>query len=273
VRKALVLAALAVILLANSWGVIAALRNRATARGGTVELTERELRLEQLAGDSTVTLLRLRWDTLPGGRGNEGVPQWLDASKLEELGFECQVPATSPHARQHYGAMGSALVYVVLEYMGEAWKKSGEQRAAGTRLFAVDAGTDPVALRQKHPNEALHVIVRGLVRPHLREKKDSRQASSSPPVLCGRVEQILPPLIFVPSSKAELLRDLRRRGWEEGQDREEEAPRFAVVVSWGEAYEPWVSSVRLLSPPDASREVGQVLKTRRREEPSRFTIR
>ena len=77
-RRALVLTAAAVVLATNAWTLIAAWRNRTDSGGGTLELTERELRLVAVPWESTVTQLNLNWDVLsdtPADR--RGPAAWL----------------------------------------------------------------------------------------------------------------------------------------------------------------------------------------------------
>ena len=95
-RSVLVLAAAAVVVAVNAWTLIAARHNRSDPNGGTVELTEREVRLAQVPWESTVTVLELSWDVLSDTPGRRDPPAWLDATKLAELGFDCTMPVGGP---------------------------------------------------------------------------------------------------------------------------------------------------------------------------------
>ena len=108
--------------------------------GGTFELTGQELRLLPISDDSTAGFPELRWEVASNEPEDDGAPGWLNAAKLQELGFDCRVPVASPHARDHYHSVPPVLLYVVLEFEGEAWKKTGGSRPA--RLFVVDLGRD-----------------------------------------------------------------------------------------------------------------------------------
>jgi hypothetical protein len=254
-RAILVLAAAAVVLVSTVWVVISAKRNQSDASGGTVELTERELRLPPMPGDSTAILLELNWDSSASTPDDEGSPDWLNVAKLAELGFDCHVPVTSPDARDHYSSMPPALVCLVLEYEGEAWKAASREGDAKTRpfpkthLFAVDAGRDARRLREKYPDRARHIVTRGVVRPFLQERSRRDRTPLAQPRLRGWVS-IVPNEIFVPQPHSKALQALRRRP-DRAHEEGEGEPRFAVTVSWGARYEAWVQGVRLLPAADS----------------------
>ena len=250
-RRAAVLLAAAIVLVSNVWIVVSAGRNRSDTPGGTVELTERELGLPPRFGDSTALWLELRWEVSGTASEDERAPDWLSPAKLEELGFDCRVSAKSPSARDHYAAQSPAMVYLALEYEGEAWKAAERQRAGHrahgppTRLFVVDVGRDARELRAKHPDGARLIITHGIVRPFVQDRNLSDGTPLPEPRLRGRVLGVIPDQICVPLPFSRALQDLRG-----GEDRAREdpaaEPRFAVTVSWGARYEPWAQSVRLL---------------------------
>jgi len=239
-------AAAVLIVAANLGAVLSGWRNRSATPGGTVELTERELTLPTFFEDSTVLLLDLEWAAFPSDPPDERAAGWLTSAKLEELGFDCREPITSPHAPDHYGAMLPRSVYVVLEFEGDAGKEMGRQRALRTHLFAVDAGRDPAVLRAKHPQASRHVIARALVRPWVRTLDPISQEPLAVPRLSARIQELQPGLIFVPRPYSTVLEGLRHRPTA-GQNGPHTPPRYAVTVSWGAHHEPWVRSVRLLA--------------------------
>jgi hypothetical protein len=242
-KRSLVLAAAAVVLAANAWVVVSALQNRGGAPGGTAELMERELRLQPVSEDSTAVLLELRWKVTSNEPDDDGAPAWLNAAKLKELGFNCSLPVTSPHAADHYNTMPPALFYVVLEFDIEAARKAG--RSQTSRLWVVDLGRDALQLRSKYPDPARHLISRGVVQPFLKNRSGRENRLLPQPRLSARVQSVLPQFIFVPAPQSSVLQGLRRRpGSPKEQDDLE--PRYAVTVSWGTRYEPWVRSIRLL---------------------------
>jgi hypothetical protein len=237
-KRVLLWAAVVLVLVANGWGFLGAWRNRTEPRGGKLELTERELRLESPAMESTVTVLRLNWNVVTPGHQGHG-PAWLDAAKLAELGFDCRVAVSSPSAHNHYESMPSRPVFLALEYEGEAWRDAGTQAKPKTRLFVVDAARDPQRLRERYPDAQHYVICRGLVRLVFREG-DGRTPPT--PWIGGAIDSLRPDELFVPLPHSRVLRELRRGG-SQGPDHSHE-PRYAVRVCWGANYEPWIEGIR-----------------------------
>jgi hypothetical protein len=245
-RAVLLAAAAAVLLVSNTWALVSVWRNRGASPGGTVELTERELRLPFLIGDSTALALDLRWEARSSDPENDRAPDWLDATKLAELGFDCRVPLTSPQAREHYGSQSAKLLYAVLELASEAQSKPGRRSGQGTRLIAVDVGRDARELRNKYPDEARFVITRALVRPSFEDRDRDGQLLAEPR-LRGWIGLLIPNQIFVPKPWCRLLQPLRPR--DDGPEAMPDGgPRFGAKVSWGANYEPWVREVRLPPP-------------------------
>ncbi len=142
--------------------------------------------------------------------------------------------------------MRTALVFLVLEYEGNAWKQARSDRKRETRLFAIDAGRDPHRLREKYVDTARHIITQGLVSLSFQERGIPDGKRLPQPRIQGRIVAVLPDRIFVPSPHSKVLEDLRHRG-ASSRDREEGEPRFAVTVSWGKNHEPWISAVRRIA--------------------------
>ena len=162
-KRLLILGAVGILLTTHASTLILVSRNRSDTRGGTIELTERELRLPRTRGESTALFLELEWDMLPAYAERDRWPRWLDAEKLVQLGFDCHLPVTHPHARAYYDSLTSKLVFLVLEYEGEAWMNADPNRRQHTRLFAIDAGQNPLQLRTQYPAPDRFIITRCLV--------------------------------------------------------------------------------------------------------------
>ena len=243
-RRVLLTGAVSVVLAANLWGMLQAWRNQQAPRGWSLELTERELRLLPVAAESTATMLRLNWNV--GGTGEEQhrAPEWLDRTRLTELGFDCSVAVNSPSAHRHYASMPSRPVYLAVEYEGEAWRNAGAKAQARSGLFVVDAATDADRLRERYPDVQRHIICCGLVRLSFRER-DKNGVSPSTPRVEGRVESLRPGMVFVPLPHNRVLGKLGRPGFDTPPDNPVNEPRFVARVCWGSNYEPWVESVRL----------------------------
>ncbi len=244
-KRGWLLAAAAVVVAANGWVVFTARLNRADATGGAVELTERELGLPPMIGDSTALLLELNWNVVSRAGHEQRAPDWLGVEKLSELGFDCHVPATSPDARGHYSSLPARLVYLALEYDGEAAKKAGAVNSTKTRLYVVDAGREARLLRERYPDGQRYVITRGVVRIRLEERSLQDGAPLAEPRVSGWIGSVVPGQIFIPQPHSQLLQPLRLRDAESSEKPAGE-PRFVATVRWGARYEPWVQSVRLL---------------------------
>jgi hypothetical protein len=243
-RRPLLLAAALVVLIANGWAVLQAWRNRAEPRGGRLELTERELRLEPAALESTAMLLDLRWQVPKGTTDRDAPPDWLDAAKLSDLGFDCRLGLETPSAPRHYHSMPPRPAYLVLEYRAQEPPGPTTERNTASRLFVIDAAPQPAALRARYSDPARHVISQGLVGLVYRDR--DREGTRLPnPKLEGRVLSVVPGQIFVPLPFDRVLREFQRTDFTpEGSEPKE--PRYAVTVCWGANYEPWITSVRPL---------------------------
>lgn len=244
-RLFLIITAAAIVVISTLWVTLSARLNRNEAPGGTVELTERELGLPPAMGDSTALLLDLKWRAPSSIARNTRSPDWLTTGKLTELGFDCRVPVTSPIARDHYDATPPILVFLVLEYEGQASKTALPDSHLNTRLLVIDAGLDPQSLRAKFPDLARHIITRGVISIQYKDRSMEDRSPLPEPRLGGWINSIVPGQIFVPPPFSQSLQALRRKGPLHGNKAAEE-PRFVVTVSWGSRYEPWVKAVRLL---------------------------
>jgi hypothetical protein len=222
-------------------------RNQASPAGGTLELTEQEAPLVPQWGESTVTLLHLRWEVESAWPGVHGPAAWIDALKLRELGIDCSLPVTDPLAARHYASQPPVRALVVLELAGEAWQRERLKRELRTRLFVVDAGLDPVALRQRYPDPQRHVLAVGLIRPTFVDRASPGGERLAVPRIGGRVVGLLPSVIFVPRPHAGVLREFRSTPDSEEPD-PSRAPHCAVALAWGTQYTPWVTGARRMPP-------------------------
>ncbi len=245
-RSALLLATAGIVLAANGWGLRQYLGNRSEPRGGTFELTERELHLQDIALESTVCVLRFKWNVLRTGDREDGPVIWLNTAKLTELGFDCGLPLTSPNARNHYSSMPARAVFLALEYEGEVWRKAGATSKGDSHLWIVDAARDPLQLRARYPDEQRCVIARGLVRLVFRDRENDDRPGLRTPRLEGWIEGITPDAVFVPLAHSRALRAFRRTSAEGPEARQPSESRFAVRLCWGANYEPLVEGIRLL---------------------------
>lgn len=125
----------------------------------------------------------------------------------------------SPHLREQ-------LKYTRLEL--------DNQRERASRLFAVAAGTDLQALRQRYPDRSRYAIVGGTVRAWC--DCDGTQ----PHRLRGQIDQLHVTDLNVPAAWRQELAERMPRRHEDGQ-----LP-LHIEISYGQRLEPWISAVRLL---------------------------
>ncbi len=184
-------------------------------------------------------------------------PRWLDRAKLESLGFD--LPDDSASAGRKVPELARD-VLLVLELDGEAFRRALERarqrRAAeelklavlpegkdkenrrkhldnelareeneSSRLFVIDAGLDPEALRAKYPDRSRFAIVHGQVRPMWR----GREGDS----VRGYVSNLSIGAINVPHALRPLLP-------ETGQNK-----TFSATVACGRRLEPWIEQVKV----------------------------
>jgi len=237
-----VLAAAIVVVSINVWSWVDASRNRGEASGGTLELTERELRLPRAIGESTALALELEWTTPHEAWERRGMAAWLDGPKLLELGLD---PELSDCATHDDGCESSQLtrpVFVVLELAEE---RPSPEESGETRLVAIDAGIDAARLREGYPDPSRHAIVRGLAGAFVQERSGPDDLLLETPRVRGYLEELRPRFLFVPRPYSRVLEDLTDER-STVEDLAQHGPRFAATVSWGRGHEPWIESTRLL---------------------------
>lgn len=262
------------VLLTNLFVLVGVARNRAGEPEAVLELTERELPIAHRRDEDTGMSLRLAhervWEV-----------DWLDRSKLEDLGFDCSAPPNAEEAEFHYGKQLPRQGYLVLENDGEAWRRwledrlrkieetsrkveRGEveqselgrlqrdyekERLTHTRLFPVDAGRDPRALRERHPDRGRVLIVPAVFAIGVYRPWNPETSRPEPPRIRGYIRQFLVQNVHVPLGHAKLLEPYRAGPvpWFEANPFEEPEkfrPRYTVTLKIGRRYEPWIAEVR-----------------------------
>lgn len=221
-----VLVAGAVLLLANGVILVNVARNHSDNPDAVVRLSEREARTYVTPEQGTEPLLELRlnWET---ATGPVGAATWFDRARLEALGVP-DLPAAGDSIGTSRWRPTNRLGYAVLELGGPAWERwaaadqarrdsatsrpdsaapvpdmKGMHEHGGrptdrgywspTRLFAVDIGRDPVALRQQYPDRSRYLILPATYRAEFTgPTMDSTGAITVPSRLEGRITQLLP---------------------------------------------------------------------------------
>lgn len=270
-RRALI-AALALVLAVDAFVLGGVWYNRSGPPDASVTMTERELPIAWRGAwsrEDTGVALRINWQ--------QGQTDWLDRAKLASLGFDVGELASGSKAktRAHPRPLLSRRVFVVLEYDGPAWraflhrqeqevaslqtevrqgktdqrrlnnarKRLERLRRGGSRLFAVDAGTDAAALRRRYANRGRDLIVPAVVRAlYGWSRQDKRNR------VYGYITRLLPSTLHVSAAQDERLPDRsehrpRRYYYGTRGSAIDGAPRYRVTVHYGRRHEAWVGAI------------------------------
>ena len=193
---------------------------------------------------------------------------WLDGEKLAALGFRVSVPNSWEEADILIQRQLPREAFAVLELGGRAWERYRERLAEryslsaqevcdakpapapnvsdrtdaeralrfGSRLFVVDVGNDPSALRRQYPDRNSYLIAPAKVHVFL-----SRHCASLSSTVRGSVSLLIDE-VNVPRRLQAKLPSVERPasyGW--GGER---APRYEVVLASGKNHEPWIQEIR-----------------------------
>jgi hypothetical protein len=253
-RRTGLICAAAVVLAANIFALIRVAGNRAGSPLATIELTERELPLQNLDPDNSGAVVRLAWSE-PAPFPNPT----LARQDMEAAGFDFAFP---PGTRREDIGLLSREAYVALEYQGRLWEQAVEQAKSApkgselpaartqpgpsrpvvdpqfaSRLYVAGASSDPEDLRRRFPDPTRYLIVRALLRARIDEVKDPQTDQVTSLEFGGYVGEVLPSMIFVPLPHGKLLASLPQKTGH--------APRYAITLRYGRSYEPWVESVKV----------------------------
>lgn len=265
IRKALVTGA-AFIAVVNTIVLAGAAYNRGE-RDSTLRLSERELMPRWTRDkDNSGLALELDWRVVSADRdsyrfeyGGHGDPAWLDASKMAALGFDVSLPDGPFEGRRLFWRQPAREVYLVLEMDGPAYQESQRQAAAAaeqlrasgsaedskraerilanervsnSRLFVVDAGLDPQALRARWPDRSRHAVVKGQVAPSGYGRGGLHR---------GSVRSVSVAAVHVPLEMRSVFEGaVRQRGFASGAARD--AVRYDAELAFGRRLEPWLAA-------------------------------
>jgi hypothetical protein len=277
-------AAALLVVLVTAWVLAGVAYNRRAPAEATVRLTEREASLGWEEKEDTGMSLTLRW-RYEGDDSNGG---GLDQARLREVGFQFPVPLDDPRAETLYRDFLPRRAYAVLEMEGKAWqahlarqeselvklrdeirrgkatleaedqllKSQADDRLENSRLFVIDVGRDPSALRRNHPDQARFIVVPVLVRAEY-EKQVWKSANEPPggPRISGTVE-LLNSSLHIPRARRAVLDQVRHE--DEARRLQEtrkgpagslvsvlsaRPPAYEVLIRFGRRLEPWVESI------------------------------
>jgi len=266
-------AAAAVVVLSNLVALLGVAWNRSGEPDAEIVLTEREAPLAwNQERESSAVSLRLEWSGPDLGPGDG---TWFDEDKLKEIGFDTAVPPGASDGPAYYLRQLPRQTYVALEYEGDGWKRrleaarrrvdeAKEKAAAGvegsaevegarkalewaekttSRLVAIDAGNDPGALRDRHPDRSRVAVVPAIVQASTRVGTPPREGVAPPVGIQGFIQSVLVSSIHVPRDLAATLSSIGLRS------APADPPRYAVTLRFGRRYEPWVVDIRPLPAP------------------------
>jgi hypothetical protein len=200
-----------------------------------------------------------------------GPAAWLDRQKLTALGFDVTREPDERGEARYYAHARTREVLLVLEMNGDAYQSALQQirtratQAAAaaaadsfdvrlvneaqrlretarrlerdsTRLYVVDAGLDPSALRRRYPDRTRYPIVHGSVQPLVVGQGVARQ-------VYGRVAAVHCEDLSVPAKLRAPLPRQPLRYDDRGQ-------AFQVMVSFGRHLEPWITATSRTAPSD-----------------------
>jgi hypothetical protein len=283
VRRPFGIAAAALLLAVNGWVLAGVARNRLGDPDATLTLSERELQVRRATGRENSGMgVLLEVNAWQPGQPVEIRYQWtawLPPQRLAELGFDLALPASTEEAyrlaRRQPARRGWAVIQLggsvrerweaglrgAIEDLDRAlatgeqgsWKKEERRQLErelrdGSRLFMVDAGPDPVALRASYPDRTAFLILAAEI--HL-DVSVERGATVCVPQHChfsGRVS-LLTDELQVPRHLQHLLPPTPHPRITADED--PPRPRFEAVIRSGARREPWLESIRPGSPPDA----------------------
>lgn len=250
--------------------------NRSGEPESHVTLTERELRLPyQVYEENSGLALDLTWRALIpaedyGNYTSWRTPVWLNAEKLETLGFNTEdIPDSTDNEIDYEPALPKE-VFIVLENNSALYRdvvKLAEKRAeekasmyklspadketlyeyeqsikqldreqnAESRLFAIDADLDPVALRNRYGDKNRFIITKGLIIARYNECENKSY---------GYISELTVERIHVPINHRQVFDSIIEQ--DKTKENDTHPPRFEVTLAYGKRFEPWIVSVKAM---------------------------
>jgi hypothetical protein len=114
-----------------------------------------------------------------------------------------------------------------------ALRRHSHLQSTATRLYAVDAGLDPAALRRQYPDRSRHLIAPGSIRARIYHDENRL------PVVRAYVDDLAVERINLPFTFRRVLEPLLDRSRNDQGD----VPRYTVSLAYGKRYEPWIVAV------------------------------
>lgn len=109
-----------------------------------------------------------------------------------------------------------------------------------SRLFVVDAGTNPQRLRESYSDVSRFIVARGVVKLAYRNENGRAWAT-------GQIDAISVDEVHVPLEHRLALEHIIQQ--DKPSQGEGKPPRYQVELLYGSRYEPWIGSIRPLEAP------------------------
>jgi hypothetical protein len=268
--------ALGLLIAVNVVVLLGVVRNRRGEPDAVATLTERELPLSRSFRHEENTGVSLHLNVNSDNEEQE----WFDEAKLAEFGFDTRHFRKSDSWRVYRELPRKA--FVVLEYDGEAWQRHRQRAfeeieelavkvregklkpeeaenqkqeklfrlAIASRLFTVDAGSDPLVLRRRYADRSRYLILPARVRMMVDWRCDSAEEKEGE-VLCGFVQQILVDELHVPRRLHGGLLALPGKlrihpGYTSFDPKDPARVGYRVQVAVGRRLEPWVKGIEIV---------------------------
>lgn len=250
--------------------LIGAVFNRSGEPESQLTLTERELQLPyRVHAENSGLALRLTWRALGKNRSDWRTPAWLNAEKLEQLGFHLNRFRSATGSSPFYRRPLPKDVFIVLENDGKTYqeavkraeaaldkekrllainpgdkrlqqnfetaeKRLARERVAKSRLFAIDAGLDAKTLRQQYADRTRFIIVKGRVKPGYAYHREKNEVT-------GHIADLSGANIHVALQHRKIFDAILSQ--DKATRNESGAPRYEVKLAYGSRLEPWIVSV------------------------------
>lgn len=170
---------------------------------------------------------------------------WLPESRLRALGFDLDVPAGAPTAKDVYDHVPPRRAWIVFEYDGPAFRAIERRRALETqdpsrrpgwtsRLVPVDAGLNFDVLRRSYPSG--HLILPGVIGLVF------VAPDNGGPLVHGTLQSLTPGTLAVPAALEGVFDGLVAPA-----EASTPAPRYEVELAIGELGWPYVRNARRLN--------------------------
>jgi hypothetical protein len=176
----------------------------------------------------------------PPARDDEARRRRLDINRRAWLVLELDGPAhaaavdaTRQHLERTEAEAGSGPARAEVEIRIKAAREALEaEREHRSRLFVIDAGTDPAALRARYPQRDRYLILGGRVGVSVQTR--AAGVTIDPPRYQAHIAELEVESIHLPA----------RLHGAVGAGGNHDAARYRIDVAWGRRHEPWVVAAR-----------------------------